>query len=111
MGYRSERYSIKGIRNTYYANPTFDNDRKHGIYQAFTLDKDDKKIKDDMAFEKYLCQRLYLEKITQDMQTNDDEGVVELEPSIPDDEMFNFDKAFPDEEETFDYLMKNELDL
>lgn len=52
-----------------------------------------------------------MEKIEQDKQTNDDEGIIELEPSIPDDEMFDFNKPFPDEAETFDYLMKSELDL
>lgn len=111
LGYRSERYSIKGIRNTYYTNPNFDDDTRQSIYHSFTYDKDEGKIKDNTAFEKYLCQRLYLEKIEQDKQTNDDEGIVELEPSIPDDEMIDFNKPFPDEVETFDYLMKSELDL
>lgn len=111
LGYRSERYSIKGIRNTYYTNPNFDDDTRQSIYHSFTFDKDDKKIKDNSTFEKYLCQRLYWEKIEQDMKTNDDDGIVALEPSIQDDEIFDFNKPFPDEEETFDYLMKNELDL
>lgn len=111
LGYRSERYSIKGERNTYYANPTFDNDKKHSIYQTFTIKKETNQIRKDVDFEKYLCQCLYFEKMLQDMQTNNDEGIVELEPSIPDDEMFDFNKPLPDEEKTFDYLIKSELDL
>ena len=110
LGYRSERYSIKGERNTYYTNPDFDNDTRHSIYRTFTADRDEKKI-NNISFEKYLCQRLYWEKIEQDMQTNEDEGVVELEPSIPEEEMFDFTKPFPNEEETFNYLTNNELDI
>ncbi len=102
---------IKGIRNTYYANPHFDDDKKLSIYQTFTTEKDIGRIENGVDFEKYLCQCLYWEKMLQDMQTDNDEGIVELEPSIPDDEMFSFDEHLPNEEENFDYLMKSELDL
>lgn len=111
LGYRSERYSIKGIRNMYYVNPDFDNDRRHGMYQSFTLDVDEKRIKDDMDFETYLCQRLYWDKIAQDYKNNDDDGVLALEPLISDDEIFDFNEPLPDEEKTRNYLNNNGLDL
>ncbi len=59
LGYRSERYSFKGVRSTYYSNSSFDNNRCLGIYQTFLADKDDKFINNSMTFENYLWKRLY----------------------------------------------------
>lgn len=107
LGYRAERYSIKGVRNTYYVNPNFDNDEKFSIYESYTMEKETNSSKKDITFDKYLCQRLYWEKMLQDMQNNNNEEIIELEQTIPEDEMFDFDKPLLNEEEKSDYLMKN----
>lgn len=78
LNYRSERYSFKGNRDTYYVNPVFTNDRATGVYQAFIADtyeanKDEvdnnkHKNQNNMLFENYLWDRIDKKRLLADIQ-------------------------------------------
>lgn len=68
LGYRAERYSFNGNRDTYYVNSSFTNNKASGVYVAFTADKDDKIIKSDTDFEDYLWKRIDDERLVVDIQ-------------------------------------------
>lgn len=74
LNYRSERYSFKGSRNTYYVSPTFDNDRAIGVYQAFKADKDEHIKAGNMTFEDYLWDRIKQKRLLADIQADETIG-------------------------------------
>lgn len=83
LGYRAERYSFKGSRDTYYVNPNFTNNRTSGVYLAFTADKNDKIIKSDTDFEDYLWKRIDNEQMSEYRE-------IAVEQEIPPDEQISF---------------------
>ena len=74
LNYRSERYSFKGTRNTYYVNPAFTNDRAIGVYQAFVADKDEHIKPSEMTFEDYLWDRIKQKRLLADIQADETIG-------------------------------------
>ncbi len=74
LNYRSERYSFKGTRNTYYVNPAFTNDRVIGVYQAFVADKDEHIKPSKMTFEDYLWDRIKQKRLLADIQADETIG-------------------------------------
>lgn len=101
LGYKAERYSFKGIRNTYYANPTFDTSRRLDIYSTFTAEGTVGTIKKSMTFEKYLCLCLYREKVNRDSETETDEETIDFDQLMQDEQIdydnLNFDVSVLDD--------------
>ena len=81
LNYRSERFSFKGNRDTYYVNSNFTNDRVSGVYQAFIADKDEHIISNNMLFENYLWDRIDKKRLLANIQV----GEISTSSSIADD--------------------------
>lgn len=84
LGYRAERYSFKGNRETYYVNSSFTNNRASGVYLAFTADKEEKLIKSDTDFEDYLWKRIDNEQMSKFRE-------IAVDKEIPPEEQISFD--------------------
>lgn len=109
LNYRSERYSFKGKRDTYYVNSVFTNDRATGVYQAFITDKAEHLKPSHMPFEDYLWDKIDKKRLLADIQTT---GTIDSNSSIENniiDGQITFDNSIIDSSLLVDEEVK-ELD-
>lgn len=109
LKYRSERYSFKGKRDTYYVNSVFANDKVSAVYQSFEVDKEEHIIPKNMLFEEYLWTRIDKNRLLADIQ---DSGIIDYNNEIANnilDEQITFDNSIIDSSLLVDEEIK-ELD-